>query len=113
MSTKRKPVRQLSDGTMQTQLAVYTQPWATRVAIVNAIVGNEIASDCYVEIELRTGRIIHCTIVTAALSSSGTTSDLIVVRLADELLPRAYSLALVRSISQLTVAEWARRVQAS
>lgn len=103
MSTKRKAVRKLHDGTHVTQLAVYTQPWARRIAVASCFTGD------HAEIELRSGTVVVGRVVTAAQMVLGTTSDVIVVQELDRLVPTAYSLANVRSIAGLTDAELDRR----
>lgn len=107
----KRLIRQLDDGTLQSNVAVYAQSWARRYAIVSTIIDNKLTDHgtCFVEIELRSGRVFHCELITAATSNNGG-AEIVVVREADRLVPSAYSLATVRSISQLTTAEWARRV---
>ena len=105
-------VVRLDDGTVASKGAVYTKSWQQRLAIVNAIIGSSNRDEPHVEIELRGGRALICDLLTAAYSNSGTTRDVVVVREADMLVPTVYSLALVRSISELTLSEWAQRVAA-
>lgn len=108
--TTKTAVRRLADGTLATELPVYSQPYTTRVAIGSAFVEKT------VELVLRAQygnppTVIVCDVVTAAVADGGTTRDVIVVKSDDDLVPVAYSGARVQSITELTMSEYLKRQQ--